>query len=77
MSSRVGLLDVDTWPVFVRFTQNTGIQDEVAERLRAIYEQAGFHFVYYDGAEDVHLASGHGRNRLFDACAAFDVARRH
>jgi hypothetical protein len=52
-SSRVGLLDVDTWPVFVRFTQNTTIQDEVAERLKDIYEQAGFEFVYYDGAEDV------------------------
>ena len=53
MSSRVGLLDVDTWPVFVRFTQNTSIQEEVAERLKTIYEQAGFQFVYYDGAEDV------------------------
>jgi hypothetical protein len=53
MSSRVGLLDVDTWPVFVRFTQNTGIQDEVAERLKDIYQQAGFEFVYFDGAEDV------------------------
>lgn len=53
ISSRVGLLDVDTWPVFVRFTQNTTIQDEVGERLRDIYEQAGFQFVYYDGAEDV------------------------
>lgn len=53
LGSRVGLLDVDTWPVFVRFTQNTTIQDEVAERLKSIYEQAGFQFVYYDGAEDV------------------------
>ncbi|MGA3129866.1 MAG: hypothetical protein ABSD59_03630 [Terracidiphilus sp.] len=53
ISSRVGLLDVDTWPIFVRFTQNTSIQEEVAERLKAIYEQAGFQFVYYDGAEDV------------------------
>jgi hypothetical protein len=53
MSSRVGLLDVDTWPVFVRFTQNTMIQDEVAERLKDIYERAGFKFVYFDGAEDV------------------------
>ena len=51
--TRAGLLDVDTWPVFVRFTQNTTIQDEVAERLKNIYEQAGFQFVYYDGAEDV------------------------
>jgi len=53
MGCRAGLLDVDTWPVFVRFTQNTTIQDEVAERLNSIYEQAGFQFVYYDGAEDV------------------------
>ena len=53
LSSRVGLLDVDTWPIFVRFTQNTSIQEEVAERLRTIYEEAGFQFVYYDGAEDV------------------------
>ena len=53
VSSCVGLLDVDTWPVFVRFTQNTSIQEEVASRLKDIYEQAGFQFVYYDGAEDV------------------------
>jgi len=52
-SSRVGLLDVDTWPIFVRFTQDTSIQAEVADRLKDIYEQAGFKFVYYDGAEDV------------------------
>ena len=53
VSSRVGLLDVDTWPIFVRFTQNTSIQEEVADRLRNIYQEAGFQFVYYDGAEDV------------------------
>ena len=41
------------WPIFVRFTQNTSIQEEVAERLRNIYQEAGFQFVYYDGAEDV------------------------
>lgn len=53
ISSRVGLLDVDTWPIFVRLTQNTSIQAEVADRLKTIYEEAGFKFVYYDGAEDV------------------------
>jgi hypothetical protein len=53
MSSRVGLLDVDTWPVFVRLTQNTAIQSEVAEHLKDIYQQAGFQFLYFDGAEDV------------------------
>lgn len=53
IGTRAGLLDVDTWPVFIRFTQNTSIQEEVAERLKDIYEQAGFKFVYYDGAEDV------------------------
>lgn len=53
IGARAGVLDVDTWPVFVRFTQNTTIQEEVGARLRDIYEQAGFQFVYYDGAEDV------------------------
>ncbi|MCU1258998.1 MAG: hypothetical protein JWO80_1883 [Bryobacterales bacterium] len=49
---RLGLLDVDTWPIFVRLTQNTDIQDEVAQRLANIYRGAGFKFVYFDGAED-------------------------
>jgi hypothetical protein len=53
LGSLVGLLDVDTWPAFVRFTQNTNIQEEVAERLAKIYAEAGFEFVYFDGAEDV------------------------
>ena len=52
-ASRVGLLDVDTWPIFVRFTQNTSIQEEVADRLGKIYREAGFKFTYFDGAEDV------------------------
>lgn len=53
LSSRVGLLDVDTWPVFVRYTQNTSIQEEVALKLGDIYRRAGFKFAYFDGAEDV------------------------
>jgi len=53
LGALVGLLDVDTWPAFVRFTQDTNIQEEVAERLRRIYAEAGFKFVYFDGAEDV------------------------
>ena len=48
-----GVLDVDTWPLFVRFNQNTNIQQEVAERIASFYD-AGFEFVYFDGAEDVH-----------------------
>ncbi len=51
---KFGLLDVDTWPLFVRFDQNTSIQQEVAERLGKIYADAGFRFVYFDGAEDVN-----------------------
>lgn len=51
--AEAGQLDVDTWPLFVRFTQDTDIQQEVAERLAKIYRDAGFRFVYYDGAEDV------------------------
>lgn len=49
----LGLLDVDTWPQFIRLNQNTQIQQEIAERLASIYSGAGFRFVYFDGAEDV------------------------
>ncbi|MDZ7619614.1 MAG: hypothetical protein U1E05_21655, partial [Patescibacteria group bacterium] len=52
---RVGLLNVDTWPRFIRFDQNTDIQDEVAHRIGDIYRQTGpYERVYFDGAEDVH-----------------------
>ena len=47
-----GLLDVDTWSIFVRFSQNTTIQAEVARRIAALYG-AGFEFVHFDGTEDV------------------------
>ena len=51
----VRLLDVDTWPAFIRFDQNTDIQDEVARRIADIYRQTGpYDMVYFDGAEDVH-----------------------
>lgn len=50
-----GLLDVDTWPIFIRFDQTTDIQDEVARRIAEIYSQTGpYEMVYFDGAEDVH-----------------------
>lgn len=49
-----GLLDVDNWPVFVRFNQRTDIQSEVAGRLGRLYAAAGFRFAYFDGSEDVH-----------------------
>lgn len=51
---RFGLLDVDTWIKWIRFDQRTSIQDEVAQRLAKIYNDAGFDFAYFDGAEDVH-----------------------
>ena len=50
---RFGVLDVDTWPIWVRFDQRTSIQEEVAKRIGKIYNDAGFDFVYFDGAEDV------------------------
>ncbi len=50
----LGLLDIDSWPIFVRFNQNTDIQQEVAERIADIVEECGFGFIYYDGAEDVN-----------------------
>ena len=52
---RLGLLDVDTWPAFVRYDQDTDIQDETARRIADIYHQTGpYEMVYFDGAEDVH-----------------------
>ncbi|MFW5830668.1 MAG: hypothetical protein ACOCVA_00365 [Prolixibacteraceae bacterium] len=52
--AKFGILNVDSWPIFVLLDQNTDIQDELAERLAEIYREAGFKFVYFDGAEDVH-----------------------
>jgi hypothetical protein len=53
--AKVDLLDVDSWPLFIRLDQNTDIQDEVARRIAAIYRQTGpYEMVYFDGAEDVH-----------------------
>ncbi len=50
---RFGLLDVDTWHKWVRLDQRTSIQDEIAEKIGKIYNDAGFDFIYFDGAEDV------------------------
>lgn len=51
----VELLDVDDWSIFVRFDQNTDIQDEVAQRIAEIVRQTGpYVMLYFDGAEDVH-----------------------
>ncbi|MEL7588255.1 MAG: hypothetical protein AAGU19_16215 [Prolixibacteraceae bacterium] len=50
---RFGLLDIDTWTIWVRFDQRTGIQQEMAERIGKIYNEAGFSFAYFDGAEDI------------------------
>ncbi|MFQ6035568.1 MAG: hypothetical protein ACE5NM_06935 [Sedimentisphaerales bacterium] len=52
---KLELLDVDDWHVFIRFDQNTDIQDEVAQRIGEIFNQTGpYDMVYFDGAEDVH-----------------------
>ena len=53
-TTQFGLLDVDTWPVFVRFNQNTNIQEEVAKRIAKLVDECGFRFIYFDGAEDVN-----------------------
>ena len=51
----VELLDVDDWSIFVRFDQNTDIQDEVAQRIADIVRHTGpYVMLYFDGAEDVH-----------------------
>jgi len=46
-------LDVDDWVRFVRFDQETSIQDEVARRIGHFWKTGGFDFCYWDGAEDV------------------------
>ena len=51
---KMGLLDVDDWSIWVRFDQNTSIQKEIAGKIAGIYNEAGFKFAYFDGAEDVH-----------------------
>ncbi len=49
------LLNVDSWPSFIRFDQNTDIQDDVGRRIADIVRETGpYHMVYFDGAEDVH-----------------------
>ena len=51
----VALLDVDEWPLFIRYDQNTDIQEETARRIAEIYAESGpYDMVYFDGAEDVH-----------------------
>jgi hypothetical protein len=51
---KIGLLDVDNWPIFIRFDQRTSLQDEVADRIENFVKEAGFRFIYFDGAEDVN-----------------------
>lgn len=51
---KFGVLDVDDWPIFVRYDQRTDIQEEVSRRVAPFYNEAGFRFGYFDGAEDVH-----------------------
>ena len=47
--------DVDDWPLFIRISQEGGLQEEIAARLAEIYGECGFNFVYFDGAEDVPM----------------------
>lgn len=46
-------LDVDDWPIWVRFDQDTSIQGEAAERIAAYWKAMGLVQCYFDGAEDV------------------------
>ncbi|MBR0300104.1 MAG: hypothetical protein IJQ93_07300 [Bacteroidales bacterium] len=45
--------EVDDWTRFIRIDQESGIQEELSDRLAAIYNECGFDFIYFDGAEDV------------------------
>lgn len=45
--------EVDDWTRFIRVDQESGIQEEISQRLADIYNECGFDFIYFDGAEDV------------------------
>lgn len=50
----MALLDVDSWPLFIRYAQDNDIQDETGRRFAKIHAQGGpFDMIYFDGAEDV------------------------
>ena len=51
---KFGLLDVDTWVRWVLYDQKSSIQEEVAVQISEIYNECGFRFIYFDGAEDVN-----------------------
>lgn len=72
--AQAALLDVDTWPIFIRFDQNTDIQDEAAERIAAVYRETGpYDMVYFDGAEDVHAPRWyHTANAVYRVHRHFD-----
>jgi len=70
---KFGLLDVDTWPDFVRFDQRSSIQEEVAERIGKLCSEAGFEFLYFDGAEDIHPPYWfHGANAQYKVYRKLD-----
>lgn len=52
VASRVGLMRMYGGNA-VGLSENTSIQDEIAERIADIYRQAGFRFMYFDGSEEV------------------------
>ena len=54
----IGLLDVNDAALSVYIDQKTSLQDEIAEKIAAIYD-AGFQFVYFDGSEGVNAPFGH------------------
>ena len=78
----VGLLDVDSWDIFIRFDQETDIQDEVGRRIGEIVNETGpYDMVYFDGSEDVDrrryhyfgpVIPTHGVQRNLDNLAHLD-----
>ncbi len=51
--AKIGQLDISREVNLVLITQNTDMQHEIAVRWGEIYREAGFRFIYYDGAQDV------------------------
>ncbi len=47
-----GILDISEYGgVSVHIDQRTSLQDEIADKITELYNEAGFEFIYYDGSE--------------------------
>jgi len=78
----VSLLDVDDWPIFIRFDQNTDIQDETARRLGEIYHRTGpqhrvYRYFQPEPAVCEAALNGHFGWHMMSRSHAYDLSSKH